>query len=88
MFPSVLDNAKVLYYTPPGHYGDLYLTTGEIEDRIVYRAVCQYPDDHKYYLFGCNEEYEVITDWPCDSLQEAMQAAKAPDQEKIIWIQA
>ena len=74
-----------MYYTPPGHYGDLYLTTGELEDHIVYRAVCQYPDDHKYYLFGCNEEYEVVTDWLCDSLQEAMQD---PNQEKIIWIQA
>ena len=82
MFPSVLDNAKVVYYTPPGHYGDLYLTTGELEDHIVYR---QYPDDHKYYLFGCNAEYEVVTDWLCDSLQEAMQD---PNQEKIIWIQA
>ena len=88
MFPDFLDNAKVLYYTPPGDYGDLYLTTGEIEDRIVYRAVCQYPADDKYYLFGCNAEYEVITDWPCDSLQEAMQTAQSPNQEKIIWIQA
>ena len=88
MFPSVLDNARVLYYTPPGHYGDLYLTTGEIEDRIVYLAICQYPGDGQYYHFGCNAEYEVVTDWPCDSLQEAMQAAQDPNQEKIIWIQA
>ena len=88
MFPSILDSAKVLYYTTGGHYGDLYLTTGEIEDRIVYRAVCQYPDDNKYYLFGCNAKYEVITDWLCDSLQEALQAAQDSNQEKIIWIQA
>ena len=88
MFPSALDHAKVLYYTPPGHYGELCLTIGEIEDRIVYRAICQYPDDDQYCLFGCNAECEVITDWSCDSLAEAMQAAQSPGQEKIIWIQA
>ena len=87
MFPSSLDNARVLYHTPPGRYGDLRLTTGEIEDHIVYLAVCQYPNDGKYYLFGCNAEYEVITDWLCETLQEAMNASRT-EQNEIIWIKA
>ena len=88
MFPSSLDNANVLYYTPAGRYGDLCLITGEIQDHIIYFAVCQYPGDSQYYLFGCNDQTEVITDWPCETLQAAMDAARSSDQAKIIWIQA
>ena len=86
MFPSILDNAKVLYHTPPGSYGELRLTTGETDDYISYLAVCQYPDSGEYYLFGCNAEYEVITDWPCETAQKAMDDAQFSRSAKIIWI--
>ena len=88
MFPSVLDSAKVLYHTPQGDYGVLRLDTGEIDDYISYLAICQYPDSGECYLFGCNAEYEVITDWPCESVQKAMSDAQFSHTAEIIWLRA
>ena len=39
-------------------------------------------------LFGCNHQIEVITGRLCETLQEAMDAARSSAPEKIIWIQA
>ena len=86
MFPSTLDNAKVLFYTPPGDYGVLRLDTGEIDDHISYLAICQYPNSGEYYLFGCSAEYEVITDWPCESVQNAMHGAQFSRPTEIVWL--
>ena len=84
----MLDNAKVLYYTPAGDYGAVYWITGEIAEHIVYLAICRYPASSEYYLFGCNAEYEVVSDSPFADPQECMRAAQFSDRKEILWIRA
>lgn len=84
MFPTTLDGAKVLCYTDQGDYGPVHYTTGEVYDRQAYFAICQYPGSSDYYLFGCNESFNVISDFPCDSIAQCRQNAEAR-HTGILW---
>ncbi len=88
MFPSFPDNAKVLYHTSAGSYGTVCRTTGEIADPITFLAICRYPGDRSYYLFGFNAEYEVVSDIPFDDIPACMNAARLSMQTEISWIAA
>ena len=39
MFPSTLDNAEVIYYTPKGDYGKMYYTNGEVETDLLMDSI-------------------------------------------------
>ncbi len=60
MFPIKLDGAIVLYYTLQDDYGYSIFPNGEIADYYRYLAICKYSKDDKYYLFCCDENYEVV----------------------------
>ena len=83
MFPKKLDNANVLYYTPKDNYGYIYYDNGEIAEHIKYLAICKYANQKEgYYLFKCDEDYEVVG----DSLEESMRVANSSYEGNIIWI--
>lgn len=84
MFPSELDGAKVLYYTPKGDYGAIRYPNGDIADNYKYLAICKYENDDKYYLFCCDEKYDVVTDWLYDNFEDCMSAAISR-KENIVW---
>lgn len=84
MFPKVLDNAKVLWYTDRGDYGPVFYTTGEPCDRQAYFAICQYAGSSGCYLFSCNAAFEVLTDFPCDTAEECKQHA-ARWHAGLVW---
>ena len=88
MFPVELDNAKVLYYTPKDDYGTLQYPNGEIANYYRYLAICKYSDDKGYYLFCCDENFEVVNDWVDGSVEDCMRIAASSYKENIIWIQA
>ena len=85
-FPKVLDEASVLYYTPPNCYGTVCYVAGEIADLICYLAIGQYEHETQYYLFGCNAEYEVVSDSPWESIEECMRVAQNSYDCTITWI--
>lgn len=85
-FPQILDGAKVLYFTPHLNFGDIYYTTGEIADHICYLAICKYENDNTFYLFGCNSDYDVVSDEPWNSPNECMCVAKNSYDCEISWI--
>ena len=87
MFPNELDGAKVLYYTPQDDYGLIKFTNGEIADYYHYLAICKYVKENAYYLFCCNENYEVVSDWVDSSVEACMKLA-AEYKENIIWNEA
>ena len=70
MFPSILDSAEVLYYTPKGEYGKSYYANRRVAAEFAYLAIWKYKDDERYYLFMCNEEFEVETDSMMNSIEE------------------
>lgn len=86
MFPAELDGAKVLYYTPQSDYGAIEYPNGEIADYYRYLAICKYTDDDSCYLFCCNENYEVVSDWLEDDIESCMQVASSSYKNDIIWI--
>ena len=87
-FPKVLDNASVLFYTPRASYGTVRYITGEIAEYICYLAICKYESDASFYLFGCNAEYEVVSDSVWGSAEECMRAASSFCDSVISWIEA
>ena len=73
MFPNYLNNAKVLEYTEKGYFGfitDYDEDDNPIEKELCYFAIAQYDGDPKFYLFGCDDTYEVLTDSLCDAPEE------------------
>ena len=85
MFPDKLDNAKVLFFTSRGDYGTRYLTNGEEWFHACYLAICQYEDSPEYYLFECNEDFEVESDYDCESAEACMALAENLSSRKIEW---
>ncbi len=85
MFPSELDGAVVLFYTPKGDYGTIKYTNGEIADYYRYFAICKYANDDNCYLFCCNENYDVVSDWLEDCIDDCMTAAASLYKGNLIW---
>ena len=83
MFPNILDNAIVHFYTQKGDYGSVFYDNGKIEC-IHYLAICSY-DNKEYYLFHCNNKFEVIADYLFDSIEECMNMTNRSKKE-IVWI--
>lgn len=88
MFPKILDNAEVLYYTAKGDFAMVYYDTGEVFDYVKYLAICKYPNTaNAYYLFLVNDSYKVIGDSLWDSIDECMSVAKLSYSGNIFWIE-
>ena len=86
IFPDALDNAMVLFFTPKGNYGDLFNKDGTVAAHYSYLAICKYFDDNSFYLFMCNEDFEVETDAVFDTIDECMRAKKGNDGGEIRWV--
>ena len=87
MFPIKLDGAIVLYYTSQDDYGYSFFPNGKIADRYRYLAICKYSEDDEYYLFCCDENYEVVSDMLYNSVEECM-AIASKYKENIVWNKA
>ena len=87
MFPIKLDGAIVLYYTLQDDYGYSIFPNGKIADYYHYLAICKYSKDDKYYLFCCDENYEVVSDTLHDSIEECMVIA-SQYKDNIVWNKA
>lgn len=83
MFPNILDDALVHFYTQKRDYGSVFYDNGKIE-YIHYLPICSY-DNKEYYLFHCNNKFEVIADYLFDSIEECMNMANRSKKE-IVWI--
>ena len=87
MLPNILDGAKVLFFSSKDDYGIMYDTECNVVAHFKYLAICKYDDSEGYYLFKCNEEYEVESDFLCDSIEMCMSVASNSCNKEIIWIE-
>lgn len=88
-FPKTLDDAEVLFFTPKDDFGEVYYATGEVADYIKYMAICRYEGvKEEYYLFRCDENYEVVSDSVWGSIDECMEVANSSHGGDILWIKA
>jgi hypothetical protein len=76
--PLELDGAKVLKHTKNDTTKQLSLMVFEEEDGstrevpITALAIAQYDKDNRYYLFLCDKDWEVQTDYLLDSIEESI----------------
>lgn len=75
MFPDKLDGAKVIMHTPEGDYGSSPSWDGEKLERIAFVAICKYDRENCYYLFHCNADFEVLSDFSWFSVEECKRIA-------------
>ena len=87
MFPDILDGAKVLFYSEKDNYGEIQSSDKSYDNVYCYLAICKYSNDKQYYLFCCNENYEVVNDWLCDSVAECKRGAAMAYKNDIVWYQ-
>jgi hypothetical protein len=79
--PSEIGGARVLYYTKIDERhratGNCrHSVGGQIMGAAAGLAICQYHDDHSYYLFYCDPAWNVITDTWHETTEDAMEQAE------------
>ena len=82
MFPNVLDGAFVYFYTQKDNYGSVFYDNGKIE-YIYHLAICSY-NNNQYYLFHCNNKFEVIADYLFDSIEECKSIASKSKKGVVV----
>lgn len=84
--PLHLDGARVLRYAI-SQRGAFYHLGGEAQVPVPAMAICRYDGSDVVYLFKCATDWEVIHDWDCASVDEAMEiAAQQAESETPEWI--
>ena len=84
--PAQLDGADVVLFTSKGNYGFVRcLNPNEGDEDIRFLTICRYKTDTRFYLFGLNDNMEVICDTLWDSVAEAQEAAKSYSDKRISW---
>ena len=79
--PEELGEAKVLYYTSiDERHKPTRNTVHRVNDNILgpaaRLAICQYDTEKGFYLFYCDDEWEVMTDTYHFSLEDAQAQAE------------
>jgi hypothetical protein len=79
--PRVVSGAKVICFTPIDerhhHTGNCkQIVAGIVQGPAAGLAVCQYPGENCFYLFGCNAAWGSVTDTWHETLEEAKEQAE------------
>ncbi len=89
--PRQLDGADVLFWAASrlGRFhtipdGADPVTVGVIS--VAAMAICRYPDQDRYYLFKCGQNWEVVFDWDAESVEEAQEiASEHANNQMVEW---
>ena len=79
--PREIGGAKVICYSPIDHrhrHTDncRQIVAGVLYESMAGLAICQYPGESCYYIFGCNSEWQEITDTWHETLEQAKEQAE------------
>ena len=79
--PSVIGNARVLFFSRIDdrhrHTGNTtQIVAGAVQGPANGMAICQYEGEDSFYLFGCNENWEPITDTWHATIEAAKEQAE------------
>ena len=79
--PSTVGSAKVICYTfvdgrhtPTGNCEQI--VAGVLQGPAQGLAICQYKGEDAFYLFGCDAEWNTVTDTWHETLDDAMDQAE------------
>jgi hypothetical protein len=79
--PTILDGAKVILYTP---IDERHRATGNCKQIVAGvlagpaagLAICQYDGEDSFYLFGCDQEWNSVTDTCHQTVEDAKAEAE------------
>ena len=79
--PSKIGRATVICYTPIDgrhrHTGNCrQIVAGVPQGTAAGLAICQYEGEDSFYLFGCDENWEKVTDTWHETLEDAKHQAE------------
>jgi hypothetical protein len=79
--PSQIDGARVLHFNilsrEHRHTGKcIHRSNGLVQGPTSCLAICQYDGDDGYYLFSCDEKWDVLSDTCHSSLDQALRQAE------------
>ncbi len=79
--PEIISNARVICYTPIDDRHRFtgackQIVRGDLMGPMAGLAVCQYAGDQAFYLFGCDPDWQSLTDTWHQTLEEAQQQAE------------
>jgi hypothetical protein len=79
--PDIVGGARVICFSPIDdrhrHTGNTrQIVAGGLAGPISGLAICQYPGEDLFYLFGCDEQWESVTDTWHQTLEEAQSQAQ------------
>lgn len=83
--PPQLDGAIVLRWTRSQRAGFYELTGPDSPVVVTGMVVARYPNGGPFYLFKCDAQWQVVQDWDCDSLTEAMALGAKATDEPLVW---
>jgi hypothetical protein len=79
--PNRIGGANVVCYTPIDHRHKFtgnckQIVAGKVLEPLAGLAVCQYPNDNAFYLFGCDSDWNSKTDTWHQTLEDAKEQAE------------
>jgi hypothetical protein len=79
--PDMIDGANVVCASPVDerhHFtgGCKQIVSGQLMGAMAGLAICQYEGEDYCYLFGCDENWDSVTDTTHQSLEEALDQAE------------
>jgi hypothetical protein len=85
--PPKLDGADVLRYAVSERGGYYDVEGAEAPARVMAMAICQYRGDALFYYFSCTADWDVVGDFDCESIDDAMRlAAQHANGETLNWV--
>jgi hypothetical protein len=79
--PEVVGGARVICYSAIDQRhrftgGTKQIVAGRLMGSMAGLAICQYPGEDAYYLFGCDDDWNTITDTWHQSLEDVQAQAE------------
>lgn len=79
--PNKIGGARVVLYTPIDerhtYTGNCHqIVAGELMGPAAGIAICQYEGENSYYLFGCDKDWNTVTDTWHETLEDAQAQAE------------
>jgi hypothetical protein len=79
--PGIVGRARVICYSPIDERhrftgGCKQVVAGQLMGAMTGLAICQYDGEDAFYLFGCDADWQSVTDTWHQSLDDAKQQAE------------
>jgi hypothetical protein len=74
--PTHLDGAVVLYYAVSRDAAFHTIEEAGVSHQISTMAIAYYDAGGQVHLFKCTDDWTIVQDWDCESVEDAMRIAR------------